>query len=60
MECVLFTMPHNIPNTHVQNFAPMNFNQLQQKIFENYEAGEVSDDELVQIDKITFIIDNEW
>lgn len=36
----------------------MKLNQLQQKIFENYEAGEVSDDELVQIDKITFIIDN--
>ena len=27
----------------------MNFNQLQEKLFKNYEAGAISDDELVQI-----------
>ena len=33
----------------LQNFAPMNINQLKEKLFQNYENGSVSDDDLVQL-----------
>ena len=33
----------------VQNFAPMTFNDLQIKLFQNYENGAISDEQLVQI-----------
>jgi hypothetical protein len=33
----------------LQNFAPMTFTELQNKLFENYENGFVPDADLVQI-----------
>ena len=41
-------MPNDIIYT-VQNFAPMTFNELRDKIFSNYEAGAITDEQLVQI-----------
>lgn len=42
-------MPPNEFIYAVQNFAPMNFNELRDKLFANYEAGAISDEQLVQI-----------
>lgn len=42
-------MPHNNIINEVQKFAPMTFNELRDNLFENYEAGAISDDEMVQI-----------
>lgn len=33
----------------LQNFAPMTFNELRDKLFLNYEAGAISDEQLVQV-----------
>lgn len=39
----------NIPICAIQNFEPMNFNQLSDKLFQNYEAEAISDEQLLQI-----------
>ena len=33
----------------LQNFAPMTFNELRDKLFSNYEAGAITDEQLVQV-----------
>ena len=41
-----------MPNTYIcliQNFEQMTFNELYNKIFSNYEAGAITDEQLVQI-----------
>lgn len=42
-------MPHNKFIYILQNFAPMTFNELRDKLFLNYEAGAISDEQLVQV-----------
>ena len=42
-------MKANTPICTLQNFAPMTFNDLQNKLFENYENGVITDVQLVQI-----------
>lgn len=45
----LFKITHNTLIYKLQNFSPMTFSELQQKLFENYRTGHVSDAQLVQI-----------
>lgn len=33
----------------LQNFAPMTFNELRDKLFSNYESGAITDEQLVQV-----------
>jgi len=42
-------MGHNITICTLQNLAPMKINQLKDELFERYESGFVTDEELVQI-----------
>lgn len=46
---LFFTIAHNITVCTLQNFAPMTFNELRDKLFLNYEAGAISDEQLVQV-----------
>ena len=49
LNCNLFSISHNKFICTLQNFAPMTFNELRDKLFLNYEAGAITDEQLVQV-----------
>ena len=55
MGCAVFKVGYNTIIYSIQNFAPMNINELKEKLFKNYENGFVSDADLVQIIELSSI-----